>query len=164
MTEALQVLARQFTALSADESSAFYAMTRDDFDDALRRLRDERDAQVTMMLIASAEAALQRDRKLRLDKKLKKDPLWMAIHALVAAEKAAGQKGIRLGKLVEVWCKASGEPLKPFRSLIQRRHWLAHGRFWSDMSGVAIDPAQASRIIDDAFAKLKTFQSDFPLA
>lgn len=162
MAEILEAAGRNLHPVLGGRPGAFRNMTQGEFDAALREARDELDAQSTMMLIASAEAVLKRDCRNRLDTKSRRQPLWQALDALWKAEEAAGQKGVRTGKLLRVWKMVSGEPLKEIGKLFEHRNWLAHGRFYTDKSGVAPDPEQVVVIIKDAFAKLTAYQGDFP--
>jgi hypothetical protein len=58
--EALQALAAQYRSRAADSESAFFGMTRDEFDASLQAMAEEQDKQVVLMLAASTEAVLRR--------------------------------------------------------------------------------------------------------
>ena len=59
--ETLTVASRCYRELTQKSNSEFLGMTRDEFDIALEEQRNEIDAQVVMMLVASAEGILRRD-------------------------------------------------------------------------------------------------------
>jgi hypothetical protein len=69
---------------------------------------------------------------------------------------------------LDVWKKAksnAGNQLfADFASLIQHRHWLAHGRYWTDKSGVSPDPGSSRIVVDALFNALQGVAADFPLA
>ncbi len=165
MVAALRAVDRQFVDVISRPDSGFSRMTRDEFDEAVRLLREELDAQVTMMVIASCEATLKRDFRHRLERKARRDPLWARVFALNESEKLAGQKhGPRITPLLKMWRDFTGRPLADAFKLVKLRNWLAHGRCYSHGSGVGLDPRQAALLIENFFRALKSAQSDFPLS
>jgi hypothetical protein len=165
MLGALRAVDRQFVDVTVRPKTGFTGLPRVEFDEALRLLHEELDAQVTMMVIASAEAVLKRDFRRRLLQKDRKDPLWIAIDLLDKAEQSAGQmRGPRITPLLKMWSKATDKPLSNVTKLFKLRNWLAHGRHFSHGSGVPVDPLQASVILDDLDRILKMAQPNFPLS
>lgn len=163
MVEVLEATGRNLHPVLSARSGNFLNTTPDEFYAALHDVRDELDAQTTMMLIASAEATLKRDCKRRLASKARREPLWRELDTLWKQEEAAGHRGVRTAKLLGVWKTISGAPLKGLLKLFQHRNWLAHGRFYTDKSGVVADPEQVVFVIKDSFARLTAYRSDFPL-
>ena len=50
---------------------------------------------------------------------------------------------VRLDDILDVWRDSAGQGKGSFGKLKQffeHRHWLAHGRYWTDKSGVQPDP------------------------
>jgi hypothetical protein len=162
MVEILEAAGRNLHPILGGRAGEFRNMTQGEFDAALQDARDELDAQSTMMIIASAEAILKRDCRQRLLEKDRRNKLWLGLDALREAEAAAGYKGVRTAKLLAVWKSVTAHQLKQMTRLFEHRNWLAHGRFYTDKSGVVADPEQVVLVIKDSFAKLTAYQSDFP--
>lgn len=50
------------------------------------------------------------------------------------------------------------------RTLLKHRHWLAHGRYWTNKHGALPSPYEAHAAIEDYVAALRAFASDFPMS
>ena len=113
--------------------SGFAGMIREDVDGALRAMKDELDAEVTLFLVASFEAILRTDFNRRCRDR-KKDAPSVALRKLFkkTAEKA------RLPDILDVWGEHVGKPgaISRLKSLLHLRHWLAHGRYFREKSGL----------------------------
>jgi hypothetical protein len=137
--------------------SQFYGMTLDEFDAALAKLRKELDYQVVMMLVASFEAIFQSDLQDRVRRK-KTDPLSKALRRWWQENRHGAEKWIHMESLLDAWkgvVVGHRQVIGRLRSLVLFRHWLAHGRYWSDRSGLGgIDPFTAWQIGEEAFAAL----------
>jgi hypothetical protein len=46
--------------------------------------------------------------------------------------------------------------------LMKHRHWLAHGRYWTDKSAITLTPNDAQAELDDYAAALRGACPDFP--
>lgn len=160
MVEALRLLGRHVVSVTTDGASAFFGMTVDELDEALERAREELDEQVVLALVASAEATLRVDFDERLRRKTKCElrPRFRALRDEHADK-------VRLDSVLDAWVEASAgvEAVGRLRQLVKRRHWLAHGRYWTDKSGIAPDPEQAQLAIDAAFDAMRGVEATFPL-
>ncbi len=146
--------------ITADAKSAFFGLTPDELDDVLRRARQELDDQVVLALVASAEATIRTDFDERLLRKTK-----CALRPRFKELRDRHADRVPLDDVLEA-CKdeaASTDRIGRFRQLVQRRHWLAHGRYWTDKSGVAPDPGQAQLVIEDMLAAFTLVAPGFPL-
>lgn len=154
---ALRVVERTQRAATAEPSSPYFGLAEQEFVNALRETRQELDQQVVMMLVASAEAALVRDYSRRLGRR-EKTGVRLAMQALQAN---TGDR-VGLGQLLKVWYEQNGSTreISRMRLLARHRHWLAHGRRWTDKSGIRPDPAEAAGIIREFFLELPNFPAD----
>jgi hypothetical protein len=138
-------------------TSQFVGMTSDEFDAALVELRMELDYQVVMMLTASFEAILQADLQDRVKRK-RKDPLSKALRQWWKKSRHGDERWIHMEELLDVWKRTvagHGRTIGRLRSLVLFRHWLAHGRYWPDRSGLGkVDPFVAWQIGEKVFALL----------
>ncbi|WP_437288698.1 hypothetical protein [Sorangium sp. So ce406] len=161
LREALRALDRQFSVATTDPRSTLFGLSRDEFDDRLTRTLEELDAQTVLTLTASAEATIRRDFEARLHRRTK-DAMRRRFKQL--RERYAER--VALDDILEAWKDEHGnaERIGRFEQLVLHRHWLAHGRYWSNKSGIAPDPLQAHLVIDDLFRSLTDHLTDFPLA
>ena len=151
--EALDALKRAVSpslrAGALERTSQFFGMTSDEFDAALVELRRELDYQVVMMLTASFEAIFQSDLQDRVRRK-KKDPLSKALRRWWHENQCGTGKWIHMESLLDAWKKTTtghSRVIGRLRSLVLFRHWLAHGRYWPDKSGLKnVDPFTAWQI------------------
>ncbi len=135
---------------------SFAGMDRRQLDDALVGLRDELDEQVTMALVASFEALLRLDYVDRAGRRLK-DPLSRTFRSLFQTHELR----VELSAILEAYKKELqiSEPVGRFKQLVGHRHWLAHGRYWTDKSGINPDPYDAWTIGDNLLSKIPTIGS-----
>ena len=139
--EALAAL-RQNIASSADSQSLFYQMTDEEVEQALRQMATELDHEVTLLLTASFEAIFQVDFLERVAKK-RKEPVSRRMRALRKRHK---NRRILFEEILDLWQKQTGSKglIGQLKQLIQFRHWLAHGRYWVQKSGLEkVDPLEA---------------------
>jgi hypothetical protein len=159
--EALDALKRRIQPSlhtgTLEPTSGFFGMTPDEFNTSLVALRTELDYQVVMMLTASFEAIFQSDLQDRVRRK-KKDPASKALRQWWKTNQCGTGKWIHMESLLDAWKKASPghrQTIGRLRSLVLFRHWLAHGRYWPDKSGLGtVDPFTAWEIGKRAFAIL----------
>ena len=159
--EAFDALQREVSpslqAGALEHSSQFFGMTSDEFDAALVELRNELDYQVVMMLIASFEAIFQSDLQDRVRRK-KTDTISKALRRWWQENRHGADKWIHMESLLDAWkgvITGHRQAIGRLRSLVLFRHWLAHGRYWPDRSGVGnIDPFAAWQIGKEVFAVL----------
>ena len=114
-----------------------------------------------LFLSAAAEADLRRDLATR-DARSKGDPIRDAAQQL----SVDSDRRPRLEDLVDFWRRETAEtghgPGSRFKSLLKRRHWLAHGRSWPDKSGVPIDVADAWSRVSQFYARIRAVDPEFP--
>lgn len=159
--EALDALKRAVSqslqAVVLEQTSQFFGMTSDEFDAALVELRRELDYQVVMMLVASFEAIFQSDLQDRVRRK-KTDPLSKALRRWWRESRSGAEKWIHMESLLDAWKKTIAghrQAIGRLRSLVLFRHWLAHGRYWPDKSGLGnVNPFTTWQIGKEVFAVL----------
>ena len=113
------------------------------------RRRDELDQQIVLMLTASFEAAFQVDYRDRVQRRLK-DDISRGMRDLYkkAGKRRPGRNRATLEEILDIWKEITGETrsIGGLNQLVQYRHWLAHGRYWTQKSGLpSVDPLQASQ-------------------
>jgi hypothetical protein len=141
-------------------SSPFFAMTVDEFNQTLTEIRKELDCQVVLMLTASFEAVFQTDLRKRIDRK-EKGVVSKALRSWWQGDRRRRKRWIDLASLLDVWKKTvgHGQVIGRMKSLLLHRHWLAHGRYWNDKSGLRdVDPPRAWEIARAVFAVLPGFR------
>jgi hypothetical protein len=136
-------------------------MTRDEFDDSLQLTVKEQDKQVVLMLAASCEAVFRRDFHARVSAPRNRRNLPEARFISLSRERP---NRVRLDDVLEVWQTTTGASLHDLRRLLKHRHWLAHGRYWSDKSGFTADPQMVFNLITSVFLALQDRTADFPRA
>jgi hypothetical protein len=157
--EGLRALAHRHLQSAADPASAFFGMTLDEFDAALQQTAEEQDKQAVLMLAASCEAVLRRDFRARIA--LPKNRRNLPDAEFIALSRAHAER-VRLDQVLDVWRTTTGASLHDLPRLLKRRHWLAHGRYWSDKSGYTADPQLVFNLIHSVFQALQAHTSDFP--
>jgi hypothetical protein len=138
--------------------SPFFALTLDELGVAWRRQRDELDERTVLLLMASFEATFQTDRAARLRLGPRRDPLVVALQGI-----RARHGHIWFEHILDVWREQVTSITRivgQLKQLVNRRHWLAHGRYFVDKSGVTATPADAMRVYQAVTARLP---ADFPL-
>ena len=114
---------------------------------AIQQLRSELHQEVVLMLAATFEAELQvdfqariaRKRKDRISKRFRK--LWYS-----QSRRAGPKEWVRIEEILDAWKSVIGKPevIGAFKQLVMFRHWLAHGRYWVQKSGLQdVDPYEA---------------------
>ena len=140
--------------------SHFVGMMPGEFEEALAAMRRELDYQVVMMLVASFEAIFQADLSDRVSRR-KKGTLSKALRKWHKDYRRRREAWINLQSLLEAWKKTvSGrrQVIDRLKRLLLFRHWLAHGRYWIDKSGLGnVDPYQAWQIGKQVFDALPEF-------
>jgi hypothetical protein len=131
------------TAGAVSVGSRFEGMTQDDVRVALDNLRNDLDQSVVLLLEATLQAdfheTITRKKKDGVSKELRK--LWYG-----NASKHGRSRRVTVEEIVDVWKKHIGQTfvIGNFKQLVLYRHWLAHGRYWVQKSGLLlIDPFDA---------------------
>lgn len=154
--EALRILQRLgvgHAVFHTHPQGPFEAMNAVEFDEALRRMRAEVDRQAVLALVASSEAWLRLNFSRRVQKRKPRDAVTERFRVL----KREHGKKVALDAILDGWNFADDPPrqiIGQYKQLLQHRHWLAHGRYWTDKSGIDPDPATVYFIIDRLFAEL----------
>ncbi len=158
-----QVVLLGLDAGTLTAGSQFFGMTPAEFDEALAELRTELDHQVVMMLTASFEAIFQTDFQQRIMGQ-KRGDLTRRMRRWWKNQTRGGwdRKWVSVERLLEGFWKervaGHREAIGQFKALVKLRHWLAHGRYWSEKSGLGwVDPFRAWHIGKVAFAILPEF-------
>jgi len=118
----------------------FYGMTPREVDQEAQNLRSELEKHVSLMLTASFEAVLRVDLATRIQKSLRDE----SSRKLREKFGRCVFRAIRLEALIDAWRQlrfGQAHVFGKFKQLILFRHWLAHGRYWRQTSGVMkVDP------------------------
>ena len=116
-------------------------------------MRRELDAAASLLVLAEAEAVLRVDYLSRVQRK-GKDAVSRAYREMYKDKEA----NVRLDQdLLATWVTHHGEcksAVSDFRSVMNLRHWLAHGRYWTPKLGRVYAPQDVFEIADRLFAKL----------
>ncbi len=106
--------------------------------DKIERYRDELEKQAILLLTASFEAIFRVDLRLRTWRRRKaREP-----HTESLRNRFAGRdvlKDVPFEDILDAWKKVLGGGVKVignFKQVINYRHWLAHGRYWKQKSGL----------------------------
>jgi hypothetical protein len=159
MVEALRVLSRRFEEVKEDSKSPFSGFQRQPFDETLERLRAELDQQVVLMLVASIEAVVRNDYAARL-----LDPANTAVHARFRnLDRNYGDK-VPLDEILDVWKNTANIPqeIGMIKQIYHYRHWLAHGRNFTNKSGVQADPRNSKNVVEAFVTAVQKQTPDFP--
>ncbi len=159
--EALERLLHARATICADPRSRFHQLADADVQGRLREDRIELDRWAVLMLVASFEATLRADAKERIDARTK-DAVRRPLQALHKEHEGR----VRLDDILEVWNTAAGVRAgvkQALGTLLKHRHWLAHGRHWTNKHGPMPTPLEAHAALGDYVQALAAFASDFPL-
>jgi len=140
--EGLRSIQRRAAVGELGPESKFYGMTPEEFSQAIGAARQELEQQVALMLTASFEAVLRVDLAMRCAKRRKDADS----RALRTRFRRRNFQEIRFEELLDAWKSQIGSARKlgRLRQLVNFRHWLAHGRYWKQKSGLArCDPYEA---------------------
>jgi hypothetical protein len=149
----------------ADAKSSFYGLPPTDFVDSLRELRDEVEQRAYLAIVAEAEAVLQVDFRLRATRR-RSTPLQHIAKRTVRRESRQDGVRITIEDILDAWkghAGAKSVPISEFRQLLPHRHWLAHGRYFIDRSGVPGDPGYAVERTGACLTELNRLDPNFPL-
>ena len=145
-----------------DPKSRFFQMHFQGFQERLAVDRAELDLWAVMMLAASFEALVRIDMSSRVRSRTK-DAIRRPFRAL--EEKFKGR--VRFEDLIEVWENevTVGATVRHEvrRLLFGHRHWLAHGRYWTNKLGRLPSPNEAHASFSDYVADIQAKMADFPL-
>jgi hypothetical protein len=161
----LEALERVFHAravVSADPRSRFHGLSSGDIQERLEQDRGELDRWAVLMLVASFEATLRTDAKDRIQARTRDD-----VRKPLRDLHTEHEDRVRLDDLLRTWeaHAAVGMTVKQnLRTLLKHRHWLAHGRHWTNKHGAMPSPLDAYAYLDDYAQALQASASDFPRA
>lgn len=158
--EALERLFHARAALAAHPKSRFFGLRDGEIEDRLRRDREELELWAVMMLTASFEASIRTDARDRIEARTR-DSIRAPLRDLY---KKHGDR-VRLDDLLDLWDvhAAVGSAVKQgVRRLFKHRHWLAHGRYWTNKHGAIPSPLDARAHLDDYVQAIQPHAPDFP--
>jgi hypothetical protein len=158
----LLVSAGRTGAPTQDAASAFFGMPHADFVDALGTLRDEVEQRAYLAIVAATEAVVQVDFRSRAGGR-SSVPLRDKARELKRKERE--KRRIVLEDVLDAWANLPGarqEPISEFKQLLHHRHWLAHGRFFVNRSGVPEDPGFAIARSRGLLSELQRVDPAFP--
>lgn len=165
--EALGLLTRAVRRGGRGPASEFRGLSSEEAEARLREVRREHDNRTVLFLVAGVEAVLQLDARARLARRVKSKGKPAHLRAELAARRdASANNRLELEQILDAWKAAVGRITQQvsFRQVLQYRHWLAHGRYWVQKSGIwrnGPDP-------DDAWARstelLTALHSELPLS
>lgn len=166
MVTALRTLADAYGKVSNDSKSGFYQYTETAFFKALEGLRAELDQQVVLMLVASAEAMIRRDFVARVQGTTTET---ISVRFRILRKKYTDYSDDDLHRvsfeaILDGWKEIAADTTKigAIKPLYRRRHWLAHGRYWTDTSGTQATPRDAQRFIEAFIVEIQSVCPDFP--
>ena len=158
--EALEHMFHARAAHAADPRSRLHQLTDAAIQVRLGQDREELDRWVVMMLVASFEATIRAD---ALDRIQARTP--DAVRRPLRDLYAKGKDRVRLDDLLAIWeaHAAVGATVKQnTRTVLKHRHWLAHGRRWTNKYGAFPTPHDVYAYLDDYQQTLRLSQIDYP--
>jgi hypothetical protein len=158
--EALEHVFHTRGAVTADPRSRFHGLSDAAIQERLERDREELDRWAVLMLVTSFEATLRTDAKDRIQSKTR-DNVRKPLRDLYMAH----DKRVRLDDILRVWeahAAMSATVKQSLRTLLKHRHWLAHGRHWTNKHGALPSPLDAHGSLDDYVQALQGSAPDFP--
>lgn len=148
-----------------DPLSAYFAQPFDDFSEVLRTLRDEVEARAYLAIVAAGEAVLQTDFRARASCR-PSVPLRSKARGLLRAEKAKkNTKRIVVDDILDAWARQPEirqAALSNYKQLLARRHWLAHGRYFTRPVSVPADPGFAYQRTEAMLGEIQRVDPRFP--
>jgi hypothetical protein len=158
--EALEHLFHARAALTVDSKSRFHGLSEAAIQDRLEHDREELDRWTVMMLTASFEATIRTDAEDRIRARTK-DDVRKSLQELYREN----NDRVRLDDVLATWENHAtvGQTVKQrVRTLLKHRHWLAHGRHWTNKHGAMPPPLDARAFFDDYVQSLQACAPDFP--
>lgn len=140
----------------------YLGMTAAEAVEHFREVRVDLDERYVLAVFASIEAALKSDARWRLHKGKR---TRIETRALRDAVERATWERFRLEDLLRCWrdLVPDGQPFSELIRISHRRHWLAHGKYFQDRSGVGeLEPADVLFWWERAEAAAQTITPDFP--
>lgn len=159
--ETLSALSNHLLA-PATPQSPFYLMTQEEMNQAVDEMALELSHEIVLLLTASFEAEFQADFHDRVSRK-KKDQISKEFRRMMGDHRGRrhAAKPITFEAILDVWRKNTGhaKAIDDLKQLVQFRHWLAHGRYWVQKSGLSnpdpFDAWQRGRAVHDALLGAK---------
>lgn len=158
--EALAALFHARARLAADPNSRFSGMSSHEIQERLEWDRKELERWVVMMLVASFEASIRTDAARRIQSR-SRDSVRLLLRNLFDTH----DDRVRLVDILAIWDDhVSMRPAKraAVRALLKHRHWLAHGRHWTNKHGAIPGPPEARACLIDYVQAIRAEAADFP--
>lgn len=145
-------------ALDAPSDPRFTGWTLPEIEEHFATVLDEVDHQISLSLLAAAEAVIRVDFFSRVYRK-RKDAVSRQFRDLCLSETRHADSNLRVGfnDILSVWAFESPScrsALARFRGALNYRHWLAHGRFWAPKLGMRYSPHIVQKIIEELLEAL----------
>ena len=149
-------------APTRDSKSDFFGMPADEFREVLRALRDEVEQRAYLAIVAATEACLQLDFRARA-KGAKSVMHRDLAKKLLKRETERPDDRIVIEDVLDAWASQDAKKaVSEYKQLLKHRHWLAHGRYFPNHSGVPQDPSFAHARVTALMKKLQTLDPSFP--
>ncbi len=155
----LEALNHLDAAARLGRAVSFSGMSAVEVGRALSEMRTELDLEVSLGLMAAAEALLRVDYRERVTRKLKQPA---GVRRRLSALWKTSENRASLESILDVWKEEVGQPdlFAAFQEYLQLRHWLAHGRYWTlKKSARRAEPQDVLRVLDDLFGSLPHFNA-----
>src|ERR1019366_8536798 len=136
--EALVRVWRARKIVVADATSRFHTLTEHQLEQRLETDRRELDRSTMMMVLASFDAVVRTDAVNRIQSKTR-DAVRKPLRGLYRPN----PDRVRFTDILDVWdgvAAVSATTKSMVRRLMKHRHWLAHGRYWTDKSAITLTP------------------------
>jgi len=147
------------------ELSAFTGKTDDEIAASLLQAVREGRRSAVLSLLACIEAAFRRDMERRRGRRQGVKRKLLIASGLRALYRKSKDR-VRLDDILDVWRDSAGNGKSPFgklKQMFEHRHWLAHGRYWTDKSGVQPDPEDVLDVWLEVRQIAVTAAPDFPI-
>ena len=154
MVESLECLQRAVLS-NQPLFPSFSGYLAEEVDEEFARARSELDDEVTLALVSSFESELRIDYLWRRRRK-RRSAITAAFSRL---HRRFGDRP-RLEDILDAWKAAVGRAreIGEFKQVLNYRHWLAHGRYWIQDSGVSPDPYSALQVGESLLRVLPGFE------
>lgn len=145
-----------------DPLSPFFGKRPNECRDLLQEFRKELEEQVTLVLMGSVEALL------RIDFESRKAQPSAVLHAIFKSLDIQYNGKVPLEEILDGWKSlASVDPhvIGEIKKHYNLRHWLAHGRYWVQTSGLDVaSPVFLMKRLHDMLSELKPHNFYSPLS
>jgi hypothetical protein len=135
----------------------FIGMTRDEVDEHFNYLKEKLEMMISLRLLSATDACICVDFIHRTEER-KKDKLSKSLVEL-KKEKTRRNLDIKLDEILKIWRReipALKKQLDVFSLLLEFRHWLAHGCYWTPKFGRKRSPEEIYPIVSTLVASIES--------